>query len=770
MTRRTLSRTLAILLLADPVGARAAGNGATGGLQTNRVFGDLTYGRVQTPSGSQTLQQALASGGGGSGIQAQGGNVSNTVRTSILPGAVSRSVAAAAADVVSVKEFGAAGNAFVVPLSADVASGAATLPFAAGTLPALTVGESVQGNGIPTGATVGSFTSSSVTLAGSVTLNSAEPLGGSVFFAPTDDAPAFVKAEAAIGNAGTIYVPPGVYWLQEAVPQTPGIRYVLDGASFTTASTSVPNFADQSMVQGLLTHGISAQFGSLGQQATEVISAYAPPVTSHVSYQDNAQEIRLTNAQPYTTWTDNAGASHTASHDQVGQFIIAEHAGTNTNGATWDTNWVLGIDAGSNGGAILQEAQVINNRTSPVTEVDSVNTISGYDWIFNGASRSTYALFLQGNATGGGPGLENGIVARYGSVKSAVLAIRVAGYQNASGVVTTHTDYARIFSDGSIFGQSLHVGGGQTTGDVLPTAGFTVDANGNVLAPTATVNGVLNAPGFSVNGNPSGAVVLGNKTTTTYPTIDFYQDGNGDDCQIRGAGGSNLDFFCGNANGLTNDLIMYAGGMAFQVSPSFPSISTGSGESDFATSGTQSDPDPGVARDIKARNGGIATTSLKVSGATNLAGNTMVNTMTVSGSVTVPTRAPGDSTTNAASTAFVTAAISAAGTSGGSTSSTPPAPSYTSPSSLTGVQNIGAGMCNGNYQSTDTANVQYTVASGLTNCRISFIQGAAGQISFVGVNGVTVNALGGSAVSAGQWATVVLKTTNAANILVLGSN
>ena len=61
--RRILSLALAVLLLGHPIRARAAGNQAGGGLQTGRVFGDISFAHI----GQQTVTQALASGGGGAG-------------------------------------------------------------------------------------------------------------------------------------------------------------------------------------------------------------------------------------------------------------------------------------------------------------------------------------------------------------------------------------------------------------------------------------------------------------------------------------------------------------------------------------------------------------------------------------------------------------------------------------------------------------------------------------------------------------------------------
>lgn len=504
-----------------------------------------------------------------------GGDASAADVTPRLAGALPRTLAAHMADAANVRDFGALGDVVSRPIAAAVPSGSRLLTFPA-PLP-VHAGERVTGQNVPPGTTVVASTGASVTLSSG--LAAADDAGTLIDFCPHDDGPAFVAAQAALPDGGVVSVPSGRYYLGAPVPDVAGIAYRLDGATVAHGSAGVPNFTDQSQIQGLVADALSRQFASSMQENLQFLSAYAVPTRSHVSYQKNVQSIRLTDSDPYARWTD-AGGPHVATHDLVGQFIIAEMPASNRDGGLWDTNWVLGIDRGSQGGAILQEAQIINGRTSAVSELDDLDPISGYDWIFDGATRDTYGLLLQGRTGGGGPGLESGILFRRGAVRAAILANRTAAYADRDGHVRRHLDNFHVMADGSLFAQALHVGGGDSTGSVagetLPTAGLSVGTDGTVTAPDVTVAHTLNAVGFSVTGNANGAVALGSRTIALTPLVDF-ESGRSSSCRVSGNVGSNLDFACLDpADGrLVTDLILYPAGAAFRVPARFPSIEVG---------------------------------------------------------------------------------------------------------------------------------------------------------------------------------------------------
>ncbi len=483
---------------------------------------------------------------------------------------------AGGAGAVNVRDFGALGTVVSRPLAAAAASGSHVMRFAAA--PPVQVGELVTGMNVPPNDRVVASAADGVTL--SIGLAAADEVGTVVDFCPHDDSPAFLAAEAALPTGGVVDVPSGRYYLGRAIPETAGITYRLDAATAAFGSAGIPNFTDQSQVQGLIADAVSRQFASSMQENLQFLSAYAVPTGSHVSYQKNVQSIRLTDSDPYTRWTDAGGIAHAASHDLVGQFIIAEMPPSNFAGGLWDTNWVLGLDAGSQGGAILQEAQIINRRSVAVTELDDLDPVSGYDWIFDGTVRDAYGLLLQGNVAGGGPGLESGILFRRGAIRAAILANRTAAYAGPDGHVGRHLDNFHVMEDGSLFAQRLHVGGGDSTGsaagEILPGAGLSVDATGAVVAPTVTAGQTLNAVGFSVTGNANGAIALGSKTAALTPLVDF-NSGAASSCRILGDVGSNLDFLCQDAASgrLIDDLILYPAGAAFQVAAAFPSITVG---------------------------------------------------------------------------------------------------------------------------------------------------------------------------------------------------
>ena len=156
--------------------------------------------------------------------------------------------------------------------------------------------------------------------------------------------------------------------------------------------------------------------------------------------------------------------------------------------------------------------------------------------------------------TGGGPGLESGILFRRGAVRAAILANRTAAYADPDGHVSRHLDNFHVMADGSVFAQALHVGGGDSTGslagEVLPAAGLSVDG--------------------------TGAVALGSTSAAATPRVEF-DSGRASACRISGGAGSTLDLACRDpvSGRLLDDLTLRPDGAAFRVAAAFPSIRVG---------------------------------------------------------------------------------------------------------------------------------------------------------------------------------------------------
>ena len=247
--------------------------------------------------------------------------------------------------VANVRDFGATGDVVSLPISV-AAAGSRLLTFTVA--PPVRTGEAVAGPNVPPGDRVAARTATGVTL--SAGLSAADPGGTLIDFCPHDDAPAFAAAQAALPDGGVVDVPPGRYCLATPVPHAAGITYRLDAASVARGGAGVPDVTDQSQVQGLAAEAISRRLASGMQENLQFLSADAVPTGSHVAYQKNVQSIRLTDSDPSARWTDAGGRARTASHDLVGQFILAEMPAADRAGGLWDTNWVLQIDRGSRGG------------------------------------------------------------------------------------------------------------------------------------------------------------------------------------------------------------------------------------------------------------------------------------------------------------------------------------------------------------------------------------------------------------------------------------
>ncbi len=401
-----------------------------------------------------------------------------------------------------------------------------------------------------------------------------------------DDTPAFSAALAAATAPAVIYVPPGVYSLTGYPGNKAGVSWQLDNVYFT--SGGIAEAIDQSVGQnvGGVGSGLMRVLAQPNGQEGQYYAITGANTGSTAAYQKNAIHVRL--SQNDVSLYSFLGDPTTAPHDLVGYSVQAECPASNPKCSLFGANWILQLDAGSDGPATTNEVQIIDNRASGAAEMDSWDNIGAVDYIFSGASPSTNGLTFQGNANGGGFGVYDGIVFRQGSVGKKLLVQRAAGTRGSNGIVPGgHVDTLWLGADGSVFGQTLHIGGGSATQDVLPSNGLAVDANGNILTTGDVKGATLHGTGFAVTGDPNGSVDLGSQAANsgTTPYQDFDQGTVGgvrQYCRVEGAGGANFDIFC---NG-TNDAIFYPGGVAFQVVPSMPAVTVNGGKIALDSSGT----------------------------------------------------------------------------------------------------------------------------------------------------------------------------------------
>ena len=455
------------------------------------------------------LQQRFSSGpslGAAGAVQAAGGDTSATTATANAVGAVARRWADRLADRLNVRDFGARADAGSAVLGQSVPAGSTVLSLAAGS-PAPRAGQAAIGAFLAVGTTIASV--SSIGGAASITLNAptsaSAAAGAPLDFASHDDTAAFAAALAAAVAPAQIVVPPGRYWLSEYPGNKPGVTWVLEGASFTQ-NGGIAEQIDQSIMQqaGGAGFGIVKRMTSTAGEEGLFMPVDAEPSGTTNSFQKNALHVVLYQNDP--SMYAFRGDAVTATHDLVGISVQAHCPASNTRCSLFGSNWVNFLDAGSDGPSIANETQIIDNRSAGVPEMDSWNNVGAVDYIVTGASPATNVMTIQGTSTAG-PGAYDGIVFRNGAIGRRLLVERTAGVRDSTGVVRSHSDTLWLGADGSMFGQTLHVGGGAAGNDALPSAGLSVDASGNVSAPSVAVSGAVQSGGGIVS-TQSGAYAL----------------------------------------------------------------------------------------------------------------------------------------------------------------------------------------------------------------------------------------------------------------------
>lgn len=428
------------------------------------------------------------------------------------------------ADYVNVKDFGAKGDALALNTTSLASTGSNTISVTDGSQ--LTVGMTVHGMSLQT--FYPAFTYVTAITGNTVTLSASSlktiPVGTILDFGGTDDSAAISASSTyACATHTGLFFPPGRYYAPSAVYGCKGLYVSFKHASLDSESTGVPSVPDQSQVFSLSGETESGELMNASTQNVSYIAGMFVASNSTNSYQHNVQSITGRNNDPYLLYTKADGSTGLATHDAVGQFITMSQASTNTFGNTWDWNHVLSLEAGSNGSAVIGEAEITNTRTTVGSDFDGSNTVGGYDEIYNCHSQCLYAHFFQ-NGSNSQPGLTNGLVFRRGTVSNIALGQLSASYPDASGVTSASghvTDWA-IYANGMGFFNTLHIGGGAAFGDVIPTSGFNVYSDGTINAPTVTTPSLV-----SNVANATTALNLGDSSSGFTPYIQFNMQGSG---------------------------------------------------------------------------------------------------------------------------------------------------------------------------------------------------------------------------------------------------
>ncbi len=446
-----------------------------------------------------TLQQQFSSGpspGAAGAVRAAGGDTSATVATVNAPGAIARRWADRLADRLNVRDFGAQANAASAALGQAVPAGSTVLPLAGPAAPV--AGQAAIGAFLSAGTKVASVSVSGgivlVTLSAPTQASAAA--GAPLDFATHDDTAAFSAALAAAVAPAQIVVPPGRYWLTGYPGNKLGVTWISQGASFTQ-NGGIAEQIDQSIMQqpGGAGFEIVKRMTSVAGEEGLFMPIDAEPSGTTASFQKNALHAVLYQNDP--SLYAFRGDATTATHDLVGVSVQAHCPASNQRCSLFGSNWVNFLDTGSDGPSTANETQIIDNRAAGVPEMDSWNNVGAVDYIVTGMSPATNVMMIQGTSAAG-PGAYDGIVFRSGAIGRRLLVERTAGAPDSTGVVRSHTDTLWLSADGSMFGQTLHVGGGIASNDALPSAGLSVDGNGNVVAPSVATSSLSVSGGASL--------------------------------------------------------------------------------------------------------------------------------------------------------------------------------------------------------------------------------------------------------------------------------
>ncbi|MFT8719123.1 hypothetical protein, partial [Acetobacter sp.] len=386
-------------------------------------------------------------------------------------------------DGVNVRDFGAKGDVAQLVLASPVASGASQVTVTdAGQARS---GETVGSLDLPKGTVITNVSGNILTLSNAFMRPQLQ--GFHIDIGGTDDAHAVENAlRYACKTHERLLFPGGRYYMSSLASPCSDVAVQLDRASIAFQSAGLPGVADQSQAMVRSVQTLAGQIAQAGTENIQYLSGVFQNTGQRASYQHNVQSVVGWNSDPYIIDRRSDGGLDYHTHDAVTQYLSMTQDPANTTGNSWVWNHVLDLKQGSNGSSIIGEAQIINDRTTRGNDFDGINTVAGYDEIYDCKSECLYAHFFQGRTPGGRPALTNGLIFRHGTVANMDIGQLTAAIPNQDGVTLAEqhkTDWG-IYSSGLGFFNQLHVGGGQALGDSMPTGGLTVDEKGSLASPS----------------------------------------------------------------------------------------------------------------------------------------------------------------------------------------------------------------------------------------------------------------------------------------------
>lgn len=439
--------------------------------------------RADGPSALQLQQQFLSAPSttpdAANLVMRQGGDVSATMARIPVPFAGIVPVAHAMTDHFTrrydPRDFGATGDAVLLPLTTAAVAGATTLQVGADprvldpSQPG-TTGQFVGQIGIPGGARVASIATGSGTTTLSLTspLGSALPVGTLICLATHDDQPAFQAAETSAFHAnngsglGVVDVGQGVYYLSTDVTNQGDVDIRLDGAR----------------VFGGFIGGGGNAIGVQQNGASEVRLLSTSSLLPSMLYYG---EIDMSQPAPTGPGTQKAVfnaimRSSDALDAAIGYYAKPSFSGTVQGGQEWAFQTQLQIPAGTDGYALILEGGIENNGTYQ-PEYGGLNA--------SGASNAKLGLHIGCSGpvdctaaeaiAGFGGHWHYGVWFKPGAIRSDGYALALA---SASGGLLSSIDAAGdIAGQGGSFAGPL-AAAGSLTAVTLGAAGVVLGSNG----------------------------------------------------------------------------------------------------------------------------------------------------------------------------------------------------------------------------------------------------------------------------------------------------
>ena len=544
-TGRTLIRA-AVLVCAvetslDAGAARAAQNGPT----APQLQGQLSAGSTSIPltqsSNLSTLQvtvdgstaplataissarsaasAALAAATGA--VQSSGGDISNTTFVPAT-GAAPAAAGAKLARLPDPRDFGATGAAVRGVLYQSAAAGSSQLvltnvALTGGISPALGAAVIAAGSLLPPGTIVASVTqnpasggapaTTTVGLSAPLQAAAAQSSPGATYFdfATHDDTAAFQQAyaSAAASGVGAVHVTPGLYALNGSMPMDPTVSWDLDNAELTQqgAILSGYNFGLQRQPTGKLF--VKSLVYPDNENNVAIETSFLPTNSNH-QYQKNALALQVYDNDP-SCFSELTGASCHGTDGSpdigraaVGLSIQANPDLSNKSYNLWGQETQIVLPAGSAGAVTDAEFAIVNNSGTDNLEMGSLFNQSAATFLGNGSNIMASAIWVAGAKWQTGIDISTNVLGK-------AWAVRTEGSRGAGGVATTHTDMAYADHLGNLFGQSLHIASGGTSGDTDPAGGLVISGGGNLATAGSVTAATLSAPAAALQTMQVGA-------------------------------------------------------------------------------------------------------------------------------------------------------------------------------------------------------------------------------------------------------------------------